>query len=368
MNPSILPLVATLLMNKPYAWADKTQSVSGDTMLFTGESKATASAQLLRVPCSAPEISMADGSSIFTLGKDFTWEPGSRTVTLTVDSRIPFKTSAELYPAANSPQAYKSRKGSEQWMFYGPNGVLHGLQCNASYQTEDAWSLPKVSEADAAHFGPLRKRLAESKPFKLALLGDSISTGADASALYNAGPKQPGYGELVRAGMAAKWGLQVDLVNLSKGGMDVRWGHTQVADVIKCQPDLLMIAFGMNDASGGREPEELAKVTQQIIEEVRRAVPHCAFLLISSMTANSEWAHASPKLYTPYAKALGALAGPGVALADVNAVWNAAMERKKHLDLSGNGLNHPNDAGHRLYAETILATIGMPSSTREPQR
>ena len=33
------------------------------------------------------------------------------------------------------------------------------------------------------------------------------------------------------------------------------------------------------------------------------------------------------------------------------------VARKDPYDLSGNGLNHPNDFGHRLYAQTIVAAI-----------
>jgi hypothetical protein len=39
-------------------------------------------------------------------------------------------------------------------------------------------------------------------------------------------------------------------------------------------------------------------------------------------------------------------------------VWTVVESRKKHFDLTGNGLNHPNDSGHRLYATTILSVIG----------
>jgi hypothetical protein len=34
--------------------------------------------------------------------------------------------------------------------------------------------------------------------------------------------------------------------------------------------------------------------------------------------------------------------------------------RKTYLSLTGNGLNHPNDFGHRLYADVVLAVIGGP--------
>jgi len=31
------------------------------------------------------------------------------------------------------------------------------------------------------------------------------------------------------------------------------------------------------------------------------------------------------------------------------------LEHKHDFDLTGNGLNHPNDFGHRLYAQTLLS-------------
>ena len=46
-----------------------------------------------------------------------------------------------------------------------------------------------------------------------------------------------------------------------------------------------------------------------------------------------------------------------MALADVTAVWELLLKHKHDLDLTGNGLNHPNDFGHRLYAQAILARI-----------
>ena len=30
------------------------------------------------------------------------------------------------------------------------------------------------------------------------------------------------------------------------------------------------------------------------------------------------------------------------------------LERKSFYDMSGNGVNHPNDYGHRIYATVIL--------------
>ncbi len=337
--------------------AAEPERVTSEPLLFIGESKATAMAQLLHVPQAAPELVSGDFSIKFSVGNDFTWEPGSRSLNLTAESRIPYKTKAALHPPANSPNAYKSQRGTDAWMFFGPGRVLHDLQCKADYISADDWKAPVIPSAPDAQLGKLRAKLTAKLPLNLVLLGDSISTGADASAISNAEPKQPGYPELVTQGLEKHFGGKVSLTNLSKGGMDSNWGLQQVPQVIAAKPDLFLLAFGMNDASGKRTPEEFVRLAREIFTPVQAAFPECAVILISPMTANHEWTGASPELYPQYANALAKLTGPGIALADVTPVWTAIAERKGYLDLSGNGLNHPNDYGHRLYAEVILRTI-----------
>jgi lysophospholipase L1-like esterase len=243
-------------------------------------------------------------------------------------------------------------------MFYGPGGVMHRLQCAATYASDDVWRVPATAPAPDAQLGALREKLRAKSPVKIVMLGDSISTGADATAIAKIAPNQPGYPDLVAAGIESRFGGKATLVNLSKGGMDSKWGLTRVQDVIAEKPDVLLLAFGMNDASGRRSPDEFATITRGIFEPVRAALPGCSVILISSMTANSEWVHSAPETYPRYAGALATLTGPGVAFADVTKTWTAIEARKKHMDLSGNGLNHPNDYGHRIYADVILAVIG----------
>jgi acyl-CoA thioesterase I len=44
------------------------------------------------------------------------------------------------------------------------------------------------------------------------------------------------------------------------------------------------------------------------------------------------------------------------------------MERKRHIDLTGNGVNHPDDYGHRVYAQAILALLVDPALIPPPGR
>jgi hypothetical protein len=47
-----------------------------------------------------------------------------------------------------------------------------------------------------------------------------------------------------------------------------------------------------------------------------------------------------------------------VAVADVTSVWGELMKTKRFSDVSGNNVNHPNDFGHRVYAQVIVQLFG----------
>ena len=70
-------------------------------------------------------------------------------------------------------------------------------------------------------------------------------------------------------------------------------------------------------------------------------------------------AGAGVKLYPAEdANAVGnADGGRNIALADVHKVWRKFLERKSFYDLTGNGVNHPNDYGHRIYASVVLELL-----------
>ncbi|MDB6069802.1 MAG: GDSL-like Lipase/Acylhydrolase [Verrucomicrobiales bacterium] len=333
--------------------------VQGDPLFFVQSDPASPPrATLFQVPSSPPVIRSATLEVTYEAGKDYLWESGSRDLTLPAGSRIPFKTLAALHPAPNTPNSYSAARDGRSWMLFGEGRFFHDLQCAAFYPTAAAWDGPVPAPAPDSQLAAIRKKLIDRQPLKLVTLGDSISTGANASASADAPPRQFGYHELVCAGLQKEFGSVVSGKNLSVGGMDSVWGGTRVPAVLAELPDIVLLAFGMNDASAKRTPEEFLRVTRDITDRLQTARPGCVVILISPMTANPEWSHASPDLYPAYAEVLKSRTGPDCALADVTSIWTSILTKKPYLSLSGNGLNHPNDFGHRLYADTILSTFG----------
>ena len=51
---------------------------------------------------------------------------------------------------------------------------------------------------------------------------------------------------------------------------------------------------------------------------------------------------------------------PPVEKVGLTGVWTELLSRKGYHDLTGNGVNHPNDFGHRLYAQVILGLLVDP--------
>lgn len=145
------------------------------------------------------------------------------------------------------------------------------------------------------------------------------------------------------------------LTNLAVSGMNAPWGITQLPAAIAAAPDLFLIAFGMNDASNRCPTAEYLENTRQMAAAMRAARPACDVIAVATMTANPDWECYAPELYPAYRDELLTLRAPGLAVADVTSAWSWVVGRKKFLDLAGNGVNHPNDFGHRLYADVVLA-------------
>ena len=139
-----------------------------------------------------------------------------------------------------------------------------------------------------------------------------------------------------------------------------------IEKVVEPRPDVVILAFGMND-SAGRSAREYQANIEGVVARVRERLPDSEFILVASMLGNPGWTRLNHQRFPEYRDALAKLRGPGVALADVTTVWTRFLELKQDWDQTGNGVNHPNDFGHRVYAQvitTLLVPSGEPSSRR----
>lgn len=337
-------------------WASTTMTDEG--LFFVKEKDGEPPrARLLFTPIEIKRLRSASHEITYEEGKDYTVDKAAKTISLTGGSRIPFRTRAELYPPKGSKNAIQHKKGDPNtYLYFSEGHFYHDIQSDVTYTHSGKEWKGYVPVFAGEKLSNVMKKLAAKEPLKLCISGDSISAGANASKATKAPPFLPMYGELVAAELEKKYGSVVTLKNFAVGGWKSSQGKTDAARVVAEKPDLVIIAYGMNDV-GNRSPKPYQENVKAIMDAVKADNPKAEFILVASMLGNAEWAHTPNEQFPLYRDALTQLCGDGVILADMTALWTDLLKEKKFHDLTGNGVNHPNDFGHRLYAQVILSLL-----------
>lgn len=318
--------------------------MTDEPVLFVkAEGQHVASGRLIFTPAVKLEISSPDGTQRYEEGRDYTWKPGSRRIELTPETRIPFKTAAEMAPGKGKPQTLGGVLWSEGRFF-------HDLQTLVDYEHNEQW--PELVSVPQKRLPRSMAKLRSKQPLKIVALGDSITVGYNASGFgpCKAPRNQPPYPQLVADTLQQHFESTVTLKTLARAGMTVNWGLGMVDKLTQEKPDLVIIAFGMNDTVS---PKEFESTMRKLIDAVKAGTPGADIVVVSAMRNN-------PVVFkgeriAGFRDVLLGINEPNVALADVTTPWLKLLERKSFSDLSGNNFNHPNDFGHRLYAEVICS-------------
>lgn len=322
----------------------------GETVLFLRDANGDAKGQLLFPVEEVLAVQSSDGSQRFEVNS-LQWKQGSRELVIPIGSAIPTYLPSDLRRPANSQRHALTHRDGNGEILFGGELEYATMQICITYRHR----LPETHEWFPRKYGSLpktRKRLMNGEGVQLVVLGDSISAGYNASGMFSMPPFQPAYPGLLKMQLEQSFRGPIQLTNLSISGKDTAWGLSQMEEVIKLHPHLVVIAFGMND-SAGRSKEDYQEKTRQMIRTIQQAIPECEIVLVAPMLGNRDWTRLKHERFPEYQQALIELADAGVAVADVTRVWTRMLELKADHDLTGNGVNHPNDFGHRIYAQVI---------------
>lgn len=312
-------------------------SIADESVVFVSDASGIADAVLLFEPQGPVTVTNVARTVTYEPSRDYLVDPPRRRLVRTETSRIPAVHGEE--PEATDPAhvlrhlaLVSYRHGGAAWTgFAPPNGGA---------------DLPRLAA-----------RLRQQRPVSLCVLGDSIAEGYDATGFHDTAPRQPPFAALMAAGLEARFGGPVALRNHAVAGSTSEDGRWVAAEAASRSPDLVLVAYGMNDACYV-EAEEFSEHLADIMRRVHAISGDTEFLLVSPMRPTAACTWVSHERFSQYRDALLGLTRSGVALADVTGLWDAVLRWKRPHDLSGNGSNHPNDFGHRLYAQAILETIG----------
>lgn len=232
-------------------------------------------------------------------------------------------------------------------------------QIAATYSTPLYQPAPPLVSSYPAKF---LAKLAAGQKVAITIEGDSITAGLNSTKSMSMAPAQPGYVDLVIAYLSQHYPGQVYVRNHAVGGYTsgsvLSNASANLADVAS---DLVIVAVGMNDMAGSITGAQFQSNLQQIIAAARWCNSATEVLLVSSWPSNPDWTLTNNQAFVDYNAAMYQLAGStqGVSVADVtSAVWNSEMlNTKSFYDVTGNGVNHPNDWMYTLYAQTVLKSI-----------
>jgi acyl-CoA thioesterase-1 len=274
-------------------------------------------------------------------GHDFMVDYGTGTLKRTSNSRLPDFQTNVLFGQENFDHSKFPGYGNNPFFAY----------VDYSFKPTARWPI----QAPQPQFlkGTLHK-LKAGQSLKMVAFGDSITAGGEASR-----PElifwQRWAGDLQQKHPTAR----VTAVNGATGGDTTVQGLQRLdAKVLKENPDLVLIAFGMNDHNVGSVPlPQFEKNLKEMIDRIRKGTG-AEVILLSTFPPNPKWKFGSHHM-ADYAAATERVAKETEsAYADVFNNWQAIAARKKPEDLLANNINHPNDFGHCVYFR-VLQQLGL---------
>ena len=222
------------------------------------------------------------------------------------------------------------------------------------YHHRAAWKPIRVRPVFSAKVLPAaRRKLRAGASVRIVAFGDSITAGGEAS--------EPGLIFWARWAEALRQKYpqaSIEALNGATGGDTTVQGLQRLeAKVLSQKPDLVLIGFGMNDHNRegyGVPLPAFAANLRTMINQIR-AETKAEVILFSAFPPNPKWHFGSHNM-AAYAEATEQVARElHCAFADVDHNWQAHAARKKPEDLLANNINHPNDFGHWIYFQALLA-------------
>ena len=329
----------------------KTTTMNNESVLMISRNGELPVANLLFTPDKILSVRNAALNINYKEGTDWEYKEGQ--LRLLKGSKAAYLTDTQLYPDTSKNTFPKKGGGL---ILFREGLFFHTHQLAVTYtHAADQWK-GLVQRFQGEDMPEVIHRLKQKSLLNILLFGDSIAEGANASGENDGLPSLPSWGNLVAEGLRRYYKGNIAFTNTAVGGKDSEWGLETVQDrVIVHHPDLVIIAFGMNDGTNRMDPNVFKANIQGMINKVRQHNPNAEFILVATMMPNPESDFTGTQEF--FKKVLAELTGPGIALVDMTSVHLELLKYKSYQDMTGNNINHPNDFLIRWYAQQILNVL-----------
>ena len=213
-------------------------------------------------------------------------------------------------------------------------------------------------------------KLYSQQSIKIAYMGDSITTGASSSGKVGVAPLGKNWTEHFEDKLTNQYNATISSQNFAVGGAGSDHGVTVASNVISYSPDVVFIAYGVNDAAALRSKSTYKGFQEANIAALRAGLPNAEIILVSPIVASTDWAYwgATVDRYTDYLAALYEIqtANPTfISVVDQTSIWielfnvdeTVGYTGKDFLSVCSNNINHPADWGHKVLCQCILSSL-----------
>ncbi len=213
-----------------------------------------------------------------------------------------------------------------------------------------------------------RKGLQEHGPINIVIFGDSVSHGAVNGYI----DYENVYWNLLKKKLNKfREYVPVNMINAAIGGTTARESVERLEkQVLKHEPDLIIVCFGLNDVNGPLESYLTALKT--IFERCKSADFDVIFMTPNML--NTRVADDTPEQYLAYAaktaemqlsgrmdeyiySAVNLAKELGITVCDCYSKWKKLAETEDVTLLLANRINHPVPQMHTLFADSLFEVI-----------
>lgn len=264
----------------------------------------------------------------------------------------------------NANAAFSSIKEEGKYYYYSEGDYFSKKQVSVTYIRTTEWEGPKI-ERDETKLPKTMAKLRNQEPLRIVFYGDSIMEGCNASAFNHVEPNMPMLSKLITKRLQSEFGYSdITEINTAVGGWTTNNGvqsNELQTRVINQNPDLVVIGFGVNDATYNMDKNTFGANIQSMMRKILQANPDCEFILISSPRPNDDALNAQGnKMYgnplDSYVEVLTNLSeDPSVAFADMTTLSKYVLTIKDWVDVTSNNINHPSDFLIRLEAQLVCS-------------
>ena len=321
-----------------------------------GKTKKVDPAPLLYRPKKVLSVRSYDLKTEYAEGIDYTVEHGR--IALTENSRIQAWAYDDFYlsaPSASPAGGLPCIGVPGRYFAFGDGALFGRYQVCVTYTHEDPWDGP-VPAYQGHKLPATSLALAQKQTIHFVYYGDSVTVGKEASGLLGIAPNMPAWADMVTQELELLTGAIIHATNTAKGGKTTRWGLANIEEnVNRYYPDLVVLAFGMND--GSMSGATFAQKANRLISAIQEKFPQAEVLLVATMLPNPQ----AKNFYLNQESFADALIEKcekqGVAVVNMTAMHDSLLDRKRYADMTGNNVNHPNDYLARVYVQTLFATL-----------